>query len=483
MKKLELENFKGFSRPIEINPDSKSLLIHGENGSGKSSIAEAMRLVFYHDKLYRRFARKGARPEDERQRFVESYAFCNAADRTFSLKINGVSYDRQSYKKKHCAIVTSSVFALERNASQDAVSPYRPDTINFRQIMEAVDYAYWDDTDDTKDMEHLQAVVADVNRLLKERFFETFYIGIEDDEMYVFIENEKTGLRASEDLHQHFNEAKIHLTTLLLVLVTVKKEYWQHRMKGSHDILVLDDVVTSLDSCNRTFIIEYLLDEFSRWQLMVLTHNTSFNNTFVKYIEERGLQDKWQCLSLYVRNDGPRVYDVRAFRKASDLKKELDSNPTDNTSLTTEVRKYFEALLIEFAKLTLLDARERANFYLKQLQNDKKSIFLRMDGSGVKHADDLVESILSTLQSDTSPDSKLQSIKDQIANYTQGTDTQSVLPLISRLHLYEKLFVHGSAHGGKAIAAVTNKELCAVIHLVGELEQSVNRLKGEIGDM
>ena len=53
----------------------------------------------------------------------------------------------------------------------------------------------------------------------------------------------------------------------------------------------------------------------------------------------------------------------------------------------------------------------------------------------------------------------------------------------SRLHLYEKLFVHGSAHGGKAITAVTNKELCAVIHLVGELEQSVNRLKGEVGDM
>ena len=28
-------------------------------------------------------------------------------------------------------------------------------------------------------------------------------------------------------------------------------------------MLVMDDVVTSLDACNRSFLAEYLLDEFS----------------------------------------------------------------------------------------------------------------------------------------------------------------------------------------------------------------------------
>lgn len=50
MNKLYLKNFKAFFNPVEIDFDSKNALIYGENGSGKSSIYEAIRLWFYTNK-------------------------------------------------------------------------------------------------------------------------------------------------------------------------------------------------------------------------------------------------------------------------------------------------------------------------------------------------------------------------------------------------------------------------------------------------
>lgn len=52
MNKLYLKNFKAFFNPVEIDFDSKNALIYGENGSGKSSIYEAIRLWFYTNKIF-----------------------------------------------------------------------------------------------------------------------------------------------------------------------------------------------------------------------------------------------------------------------------------------------------------------------------------------------------------------------------------------------------------------------------------------------
>ena len=58
---------------------------------------------------------------------------------------------------------------------------------------------------------------------------------------------------------------------------------------------------------------------------------------------------------------------------------------------------------------------------------------------------------------------------------------RKAVSLIRRLNMYEKLFVHSVTHGGKPLTQIHDKELRAVIVLLGELEHSVQYLRHEVG--
>ena len=52
LKTIRLQNFKAFHEEVFIDFNNKqNILIGGENGSGKSTIFEAMKYVFYYDRL------------------------------------------------------------------------------------------------------------------------------------------------------------------------------------------------------------------------------------------------------------------------------------------------------------------------------------------------------------------------------------------------------------------------------------------------
>ena len=234
MDTLQLDCFKAFATPFELTPQGRNMLIYGENGAGKSSIAEALRIAFHHERLFRRFARKGVNPDEEKTRFIRSYAHRgDVMEFLTSILIDGIPYDRLDLTSRHCAA---------RRSMEDMLA-YKPDTINFLQLTNAADYAFWPDTEDIKTVEYLQEVVDEVNSLLETRFHETLGIDIENQEMYIWMTDKKTGLFASEDLHRYFNEAKINLASLLLLLVTIKREYASHAAQGSRPILVMDDVI------------------------------------------------------------------------------------------------------------------------------------------------------------------------------------------------------------------------------------------------
>ena len=80
-------------------------------------------------------------------------------------------------------------------------------------------------------------------------------------------------LNENKSLKTYFNEAKLHIINLLLILSLAdacKKEDEKKR------ILVLDDFITSLDATNRTLIIKFILGKFgSDFQIIMLTHNQS----------------------------------------------------------------------------------------------------------------------------------------------------------------------------------------------------------------
>ncbi|MDO8700505.1 MAG: AAA family ATPase, partial [Deltaproteobacteria bacterium] len=51
IKSIELEWFRGAADPVTIEPDCKSLVVYGANGSGKSSFVDAVEYVLNDGKI------------------------------------------------------------------------------------------------------------------------------------------------------------------------------------------------------------------------------------------------------------------------------------------------------------------------------------------------------------------------------------------------------------------------------------------------
>ena len=51
MKSLCVSNFKAFKESFLLPLDGKSSLIYGENGSGKTSLFEAIKLFFFNERI------------------------------------------------------------------------------------------------------------------------------------------------------------------------------------------------------------------------------------------------------------------------------------------------------------------------------------------------------------------------------------------------------------------------------------------------
>ena len=60
MENILLKNFKAHKKELQINfqNNAKNLLLYGDNGAGKSSIYEAIKLIFFREKLENNITKK-----------------------------------------------------------------------------------------------------------------------------------------------------------------------------------------------------------------------------------------------------------------------------------------------------------------------------------------------------------------------------------------------------------------------------------------
>lgn len=96
MKILTLENFKAFLSKVDIDFDSKNAMIYGENGSGKSSIYEAIKLWFYTDRVFDCRCNKAltspADIQNDKNDILNSYNHQKSPGTRFDMTMNGVHY-------------------------------------------------------------------------------------------------------------------------------------------------------------------------------------------------------------------------------------------------------------------------------------------------------------------------------------------------------------------------------------------------------
>lgn len=65
MEKLEINHFKAFGSRIAfiLSTQRKNLLLYGENGAGKTSVYEALKLLFFRKRLLKGKITIGGTPE------------------------------------------------------------------------------------------------------------------------------------------------------------------------------------------------------------------------------------------------------------------------------------------------------------------------------------------------------------------------------------------------------------------------------------
>lgn len=175
-----------------------------------------------------------------------------------------------------------------------------------------------------------------------------------------------------------------HLNSLGVVLFLANARIFNKQAK----FLVLDDIVTSFDTSHRRRLLRLLRDEFSDWQIIILTHES----VWFEIIKREMAQHGWKFHE--VRADGPNGI-VLDDSPAS--LKEIIARKKGKYDVTNDLRKLLEMVLKEISASLEVKVAFRFNEW-----NEKRM------------ADELISQLRSTL-GNKSPDLKNNDVFSELA--------------------------------------------------------------------
>ena len=457
MNKLRLSKFKAFEGEVSIPLDNKkNLLLYGENGAGKSSIYESIKIIFFKDKLESQITAQT--PEDLQQLKNELWSSFNNKiyNQEFEIEINDTDY-------KAFNILDYQVFMI---SFQELI--FDDNKISLKVLLNRFFFSI--NSIEVLCENNHQHIVNEVNQAL-ENFKENVRIEIDEEDDYTIkIIDSRKNIERKSDIKKYFNEAKINLIILLILLNAIIKSKDDYKSK----ILVLDDFITSLDSANRTFIIRYIFDMFQETQIIILTHNISFYNLIMYIINsiDRS-KDKWVFSNLFEINNNHKLY----IKSENDLAKNIKNNFKELTSPSSEeiesignrVRKKFEILLYEYSKLLMIGSLEESKNILDRI-TDGKPIYFKDN----KSASDLVD-IIGNILLEGNPINLATRLQGKISLY-KNAEFENFRKILKELKLYQRVTMHQMSHGQNGMPSFTIKEIEKSIDLLENMETNLKNL-------
>ena len=105
--------------------------------------------------------------------------------------------------------------------------------------------------------------------------------------------------------HSFLNEAKLTSIALAIRFAILDEKY----IDGAPKVLVLDDLLISLDMSNRDNVLDLILREFEDYQIMMMTHDRLFFEIAKHKIKKLG-NEQWKFIEMYeaVKNDIPQPF-------------------------------------------------------------------------------------------------------------------------------------------------------------------------------
>ena len=475
IKNISLKNFKAFHNEIVFDfYDSPNLLIGGENGSGKSSLFEAIKYVFFYDRLLMENI-SVTRVGDERDAAIlewrQKYNHRKYKTTDFVIKINGQTID--NFDKSKYLIYMVSGDDIRRNDELLLGNFFRDLYFLDTSVDEIIG-----------DKELLQIIINTVNETLKNVFYESIQLELtQSSDCVCRIIDTERDLNENKSLKTYFNEAKLHIINLLLILSLAdacKKEDEKKR------ILVLDDFITSLDATNRTLIIKFILGKFgSDFQIIMLTHNQSYFN-LTKYIVENifSTMPKWSYQTLYEFRNEHKIY---RYEGSDDIKRIRDDYLIEKNKTTpcfesigNRLRQRFEVLLFELARLAQIGNWEESKLIISNLvDTSNKTMYLLRDGDKQLNSFDLLNDIENTVYRESIPNDRLRDcLKSKIEKYKNKDQLKHLIPIIRDMRIYQKVILHQMSHGRDELPTNSSKEIECTMDLLSKMESVINKKYG-----
>lgn len=463
---LQIEHFKAFEDSKDFHFLGKNVLIYGENGSGKTSVYDALRMAFFSNRLEALEIKPSMQPEEAneiKRRMYDSYRHVKSTA-PFSIKIDTIPYATIARDNYKLFLITHDDFELHE------------DEIKLSAILNKVFYDYGTESIVSILSTISEALEEDVNRTLREFFSETIQIHIEKGDEYRCILSDLNGaLSQGKNLSRYFNEGKLHLVLLIIYVTTaiLLKDV------AKKNIIVLDDFITSLDAANRVFVVRYLFEMVAKdasFQTIVLTHNVSFYNLINHYINKH-LSDaekaNWLRFNFYNYGEEHRFY-PQDDDTVERVKQDLQRGTVPVEDLGNRVRKLFEAKVIEISKIIVSGGIEESGNILDRMFEGMPLYY--------KEANDvfkLIDELNNLANSGESDGARLSSaILATIDGYKTDPDLENLRKDLRKISLFQKVSLHPTSHGSNSFQPASIKEIKESIVIIQKLKECIKAING-----
>ena len=464
---LELTHFKAFKEKITFSLDEKNMLLFGENGSGKTSIFDALKLCFFHEKIENKKIPASTQPEDvieKRKELYDSYKNVNATATTpFSIQINGVNYEALVRNDFRVFLVNYDNFAIPN------------DCIVLEDVLSNVYF----DFNGQNPLSLLELIGNDleteVNNSLINYFSESIQVKFDKGDKYRCIFLDLNGkLEYGTNLSHYYNEGKIHLVLLIIYL----NVFLLLADSQKTNILVLDDFITSLDAANRAFVLKYIFEKIqmqTSLQTFMFTHNVSFYNLTKYYINNylpKAEHENWKSFNLYCIDNEHQIY-PQNDDNIDKIEKDLHGASETVEKLGNRIRQQFEIQVHELAKIIISGGLEESKNILSRLDEGKPLYF-----NEGKNVYDLVKAIDDLTKNRAYSNTPLaQIVQTKINDYKNDAGLISLRVILKQMTLFQKVSLHPTSHGTLGLTPASIKELKESIQLVKKIQVCIESLR------
>lgn len=466
---LKLEHFKAFKEPAEMALDGKNVLIYGENGAGKSSLYQALKIIFHRKRIFDAqieatvtdpLARKNAEKD-----VLDQYNYQLTPLVDFTLQIDGQDYTAYSTAGHDVSMISRDDIIAE-------------DVIDVVKVLKSSLVGIPDPAKFVADKK--ETIESFINIFLSDYFYEdnltVELVFNSPDWMLKIKDASRDGNGRYDRLKEYFNEAKLHIIKLLLLLTAIS--YNGAKGRGDDLVLVLDDVISSMDAANRTLFIELLNDFFGDYQKIILTHSISFFNladyTFSTAHKQR---DDWKRYQIVEHLGNSEVVERDSQDFAKNIKR--DYRPGHNEGVIgNRIRKRFEFLAGEVSKLICTGGISESGQILGAILAPKK-LYFEYDRANKKlnTVYDMVDELTAIINSDPGCTLKTN-LETVVGRYVSGPELGQLRDTLCELIVYQKVTMHPLSHVSGAMPLSTRIEVERSITLLTLLESQLGVLIG-----